>query len=101
MPHMMQTPIRRAIVVKACGVIAEAERPGRPTASAAASATCVSYCSAPMTERRSHDHGVPRLPESAMTPSRMPTLGSAANVALAVMVRFIFVLSIPMATPAR
>ena len=42
MPHMMQTPIRRAIVVNACGVIAEAERPGRPTASAAASATCVS-----------------------------------------------------------
>ena len=42
MPHMMQTPIKRAIVVNACAVIAEAESPGRPTASAAASATCVS-----------------------------------------------------------
>ena len=31
----------------------------------------------------------------------MPTLGSTEKVALAVMARFIFVLSIPMATPAR
>ena len=36
-----------------------------------------------------------------MTPSRMPTLGSAENVALETITRFIFTRSIPMARPAR
>ena len=53
-----------------------------------------------MTDRRSHGHGVPRLPDSAITPSRIPTLGSAENVALETITRFIFVRSIPMARPA-
>ena len=35
-----------------------------------------------------------------MTPSRIPTLGSTANVALATMARFILETSIPMALPA-
>ena len=42
MPHMMQTLINRQMVEKAFGVIADAERPGSPTASAAAVATWVS-----------------------------------------------------------
>ena len=43
---------------------------------------------------------MPRLPDSAITPSRIPTLGSAENVALETITRFIFVRSIPMARPA-
>ena len=42
MPQMMHTLISRAIVAKARGVIWEAESPGMPAASAAASATWVS-----------------------------------------------------------
>ena len=37
----------------------------------------------------------------AITPSRIPTLGRTAKVALAVMTRFIFRTSIPSAFPAR
>ena len=54
-----------------------------------------------MTLSRSQGQGVPRLPDRAMTPSRIPTLGSTAKVALATMVRFILVTSMPMAFPAR
>ena len=46
-------------------------------------------------------HGVPRLPDRAMTPSRMPTLGKTENVALDVMARFMRAGSMPMARPAR
>ena len=35
-----------------------------------------------MTDNLSHGHGVPRLPDRAITPSRIPTLGRAENVAL-------------------
>lgn len=54
-----------------------------------------------MTDSRSHGHGVPRLPDRAITPSRMPTLGSAENVALETITRFIRVVSMPIAFPAR
>ena len=54
-----------------------------------------------MTDSRSQGQGMPRLPERAMTPRRMPTLGRREKVALAVMARFIFVLSMPRAMPAR
>ena len=53
-----------------------------------------------MTERRSHGHGIPRLPERAITPKRMPTLGKTEKVALETITLFIFVVSIPSATPA-
>ena len=54
-----------------------------------------------MTESRSQGQGMPRLPDRAMTPRRMPTLGSREKVALDVMARFIALLSMPRATPAR
>ena len=54
-----------------------------------------------MTDRRSQGQGMPRLPERAMTPRRMPTLGRREKVALDVMARFILVLSMPRARPAR
>ena len=53
-----------------------------------------------MTDSRSHGHGTPRLPLSASTPSRMPTLGSTEKVALAVTARFMRVTSMPSALPA-
>ena len=54
-----------------------------------------------MTESRSHGHGIPRLPESAITPSKIPTLGSTEKVALEMITRFIFAVSMPIAFPAR
>ena len=53
-----------------------------------------------MTESLSHGQGVPRLPESAITPSRIPTLGSSVKLALAVIVLRSLTGSIPMAFPA-
>ena len=51
-------------------------------------------------DSRSQGHGMPRLPDRAMTPSRMPTLGRTEKVALAVMARFMRATFMPMAFPA-
>ena len=90
------------MVEKACAVMSAAEEP------AYADGLCRRLRDLRLIMQRADDgqsqprpRCVPRLPESAMTPRRMPTLGSTENVALEVIARLSFTGSIPMAIPAR
>ena len=100
-PLKMPTVMTRKMVTKAVMFISDSRRPLSPTLCAAISATFSSYCSAPMTERRSQESGTPRVPLRAMTPSRILMEGSRVKVALEMMAFFSTFLSIPMAIPAR
>ena len=100
-PPRMPQVMTSAMVTYAWGVSSEIFRPDSPIPVAAISATLTSYCRLPITDNRSQGSGMPKLPDRAITPSKMLKAGSSVKVALEMTVFFSTARSMPRRRPAR